>query len=59
MNYEQGRFITVLKQEESALEELYGLLMKELVALKDRDTGSINQLTEEKNIRHLIRKKSD
>lgn len=49
MNETQGRFISLLKQEETALEDLYGLLMKELVALKDRNTDLITELAEAKN----------
>jgi flagellar biosynthesis protein FlgN len=50
MNENQGRFTSLLKQEVTALQNLYGLLMKELVALKDRNLDSINELTEEKNM---------
>jgi flagellar biosynthesis protein FlgN len=49
MNNSQGRFTSILKQEATALEDLYGLLMKELVALKDRNSESINELSVEKN----------
>ncbi len=50
MNNNQGRLTSILKQEASALEGLYSLLMKELVALKENDSESINTLSEEKNI---------
>jgi len=49
MNADHGRLISILKQEETALEDLYGILIKELVALKERDTDSLNKLTEKKN----------
>jgi len=49
MNETQGKFISLLKQEATALEDLYGLLMKELVALKDRDSNLITELSEAKN----------
>jgi flagellar biosynthesis protein FlgN len=50
MNETQGRFISLLKQEASALEELYAVLMKELVALKERNTDSIHEITDNKNV---------
>ncbi len=43
-----GRFGALLKQEATTLEELYEVLMKELVALKDRDSDSVNTLSKEK-----------
>lgn len=49
MNETQGRFIALLKQEASALEDLYALLMKELVALKDRNSDTITELAEAKS----------
>lgn len=49
MSDEQGRLTSILNQEVSALEGLYSLLMKELIALKERNTDSIGQLSEEKN----------
>ncbi len=49
MNETQGKFISLLKQEATTLEDLYGLLMKELVAVKARNTDSITVLAEEKN----------
>lgn len=45
----QGRLKSILKQEATALESLYGLLMKELVSLKDRNSDSVSKLSEEKN----------
>jgi flagella synthesis protein FlgN len=44
-----GRLKSLLKQESSALEELYTVLMKELVALKEHDSESVIVLSEEKN----------
>ncbi len=44
-----GRLKSILKQEENALEDLYGLLMQELIALKDRSSDSVSKLSEEKN----------
>ncbi len=49
MDENQGRYLSLLKQEETALEDLYGLLLKELVALKERNSESISELAEEKN----------
>jgi flagellar biosynthesis protein FlgN len=49
MNETQGRFVSLLKQETTVLEDLYGLLMKELVALKDRDSDLITDIAEAKN----------
>ncbi|MCZ6805200.1 MAG: hypothetical protein O7D86_15080 [Proteobacteria bacterium] len=48
MNETQGRFISLLKQEATTLEDLHGLLMKELLALKDRDSNLIAGLSEAK-----------
>jgi len=50
MNNNQGRLKSILKQEATALEDLYGLLMKELVALKEHNSESITALSEEKNV---------
>ena len=49
MNENQGRFTSLLKQEISALQYLFALLKKELLALKDRNLDSISELAEEKN----------
>jgi len=49
MNENQGRLKLLLKQESTALEDLYGILMKELVALKEHNSDAINELAEEKN----------
>jgi flagellar biosynthesis protein FlgN len=49
MSEVQENFVSILKQEATALEDLYGLLMKELVALKERNTDSITELSKEKN----------
>jgi flagellar biosynthesis protein FlgN len=49
MDVNQGRYISLLKQEETALEDLYGLLMQELIALKERNSESISKLADEKN----------
>jgi flagellar biosynthesis protein FlgN len=49
MNDNQGRLTSILQQEATTLEGLYELLMKELVALKERNSDSISELSEEKN----------
>ena len=49
MNETQGRFVSLLKQESSALEDMHGLLMKELIALKNRNSDVIAELAEAKN----------
>ncbi len=49
MDENQGRYLSLLKQEETALEGLYDLLLKELVALKERNSESISELAEEKS----------
>ena len=49
MNDNQGRLTSLLKQESTALESLYAVLMKELVALKERNSESIISLSKEKN----------
>lgn len=50
MNNNQGRLPSILKQEATALEDLYSVLMKELVALKEHNSESISTLSEEKNV---------
>ena len=49
MDNHQGRLRTILRKESTALSDLYALLMKELVALKERDTDLIGELSKEKN----------
>ena len=49
METNQGRLKSLLQQESSTLEDLYAVLMKELVALKERDTESVTLLSQEKN----------
>ena len=49
MNSSQGRLKSLLQQESSALEDLYAVLMKELVALKERNSDTITVLSEEKD----------
>lgn len=49
MDNHQGRLRTILRKESTALSDLYGLLMKELVALKERDADLIGELSKEKN----------
>ncbi len=48
MSETQGRFLSLLKQEISLLDELHDVLIKELVALKKRNTDLITELSEEK-----------
>ena len=48
MSETQGRFLSLLKQEISLLDELHDALIKELVALKERNTDLITELSEEK-----------
>ncbi len=48
MSETQGRFLSLLKQEISLLDELIDVLRKELVALKERNTDLIAELSEEK-----------
>lgn len=48
MSETQGRFLSLLKQEISLLDELHDVLIKELVALKERNTDLITELSEEK-----------
>ncbi|MGB1800058.1 MAG: flagella synthesis protein FlgN [Gammaproteobacteria bacterium] len=50
MNDHQGRLQSLLKQESSVLEDLYTVLQKELLALKERNFESISSLAEEKNM---------
>ncbi len=45
----QGRLTSLLKQEASTLEDLYEVLMKELVALKDHNSDSVTTLSKEKD----------
>ncbi|MBL1140452.1 MAG: flagellar protein FlgN [Proteobacteria bacterium] len=49
MNENQGGLPDILEQEVNTLEGLYSLLLKEMVALKERNSDSINQLSKEKN----------
>lgn len=49
MNNYQGRFTSILKQEAIALDDLHDILMRELTALKNRDTESVFSISEEKN----------
>lgn len=49
MTETQGRFISLLKQETDVLNDLYALLQKEVVALKDRDSKLISDLAEAKH----------
>jgi flagellar biosynthesis/type III secretory pathway chaperone len=51
MNEVQARFIALLKQETSVLDELHELLLKENTALKERDSQLITSLADEKNTR--------
>lgn len=48
MSETQGRFLSLLKQETSLLNELHDVLIKELVALKERNTDLIAELSKEK-----------
>lgn len=48
MSETQGRFLSLLKQEISLLDELHTTLLKELVALKERNTDLISELSEAK-----------
>lgn len=48
MSETQGRFLSLLKQEISLLGELHDALLKELVALKERNTDLITELSEGK-----------
>ena len=49
MESNQGRLKSLLQQESSTLEDLYETLMKELIALKERDADSVTLLSQEKN----------
>lgn len=49
MDKNQERYTSLLRQEATMLQGLHGLLMKELDALKDRNSGSISELSDEKN----------
>ena len=49
MDEVQGRFLTLLKQEETILDELHELLQKEMNALKAHDTELIYELVNSKN----------
>ncbi len=48
MSETQGRFLSLLRQEISVLSELHDVLIKELVALKERNTDLVAELSEEK-----------
>jgi flagellar biosynthesis protein FlgN len=50
MNEVQGKFISLLKQETSVLEELHDILLKELAALKERDSDLITELSKVKTV---------
>jgi len=50
MSETQGRFLSLLKQEISLLGELYDSLLKELVALKERNTDLIAKFSKEKTL---------
>ena len=46
----QGRFLALLQQEESVLEDLHTLLKQEMDALKSRNTNLIHEILESKNV---------
>ncbi|GJM04482.1 MAG: hypothetical protein DHS20C09_04730 [marine bacterium B5-7] len=50
MNETQVRFLSLLKQETSLLDELHAALLNELVALKERNIDLINELSEAKTL---------
>ena len=49
MDETQEKFLALLKQQESALEDLHNLLTKEMHALKARDTDLLYELIKSKN----------
>lgn len=50
MNETQARFLSVLKQEASVLQNVHEILLEENNALKERSTDLIDQMTEQKNM---------
>lgn len=49
MQNNQGRLRSVLQMESTAFDELHAILMREHLALKERNSESITLLSEEKN----------
>ncbi len=50
MDETQGRFLALLQQESTLLDELYQLLKQETKALKEKNIELINKLLESKNV---------
>jgi flagellar biosynthesis/type III secretory pathway chaperone len=50
MSETQGRFLSLLKQETSLLAELHDVLLKELDALKERNSDLITEISKEKTL---------